>query len=1357
MVDKKILLLFIVAVTTLIAGCNGDSKKEQFLEPEQQTPRLVAYPQVFELKIDETQNIDLSDSVIADDITHWSVTDLDDKGLLGRISDQQEQAFTYTAEKSGVGYINYTVSGDGLTSSSQIVVVVNAGDTPGNTNPTAQNVALETNSNTSVSTDLREFISDADGDDLTITNLISGSGRFTLSDDGYHVTFTPNGYVGIDQATYSVDDGKGGYTLAYIIANATNKTPGNTPPQAQDTAVTMDVAQQATQVIDLTALISDPDGDNVTITHLYSTNSRAVLMDGTHVQYTPGNFRGVDQFTYLVSDGRGGYALATVTMTVQDSSVQPAQPTLTAYPQILRTVQGSSEMVDITRSVATEGIDTWSLTSAEDKSGLGVISELASQSFTYLAQASGIATIDYQVSGGGLSSASSIVDVINGPPTPDNTPPEAENITRTTTTEISITVDLNDSISDIDGDPLTVTNLISASGRFTLNNQQVTFTPGGFVGKDQAVYTVEDGRGGYAAAYVVVTSEETNPTTPNSPPKAEDYNYVMDVESQSSWSFDLNDLNLISDADGDILKIEHIYSADTRAVQVGDTEIRYTPGDFRGVDQFTYSVTDNKGGLAVGSINVVVNSSAQPNQIPVAGAITASMSESDTAKTISVLDSVSDADADALEIIKLSGSIGEVSVNPNNPLEVIYEPNGFTGDDRFDYIISDGKGGLAIATITVTVVPVNQAAPVADIVRIETTPDAARTIDLSGYISDADTDISDLTITSIGSPTSPATATLSGTMLTYTPNDYRGIDTFTYTVSDGEFTDVGDIVIVSSPDTDANLVANDISVTTSAGVSIEIDLSSEISTSNPATEPLTIISAPGASLGSVTVNDADKKLIYTPKVGDYGTDTFVYNIKDSLDPAHYAQGVVKVDILPPPLPEITALTISGTPTIGGELTAQVVCATCNSSQYTYDWIINGLTVSTSSTYVYQATNPDLNIRLEVTGVDIYGQKANAYTVYRVSVIEEIAVTDDDTFAGLKNDGSVVTWGSGGTSLDISQIDVSNGVTALSSSRRTFAAEKEDASIVWWDLSNDAPDLNDIHRIVSSDFAFAGITDNGAVVTWGDDYSGGDSSAVTDEIQSGVVDIVSSTRAFAALKDDGSVVTWGASSYGGNSSSVDFSGGVKEIIPSGTGFAAIKKDNSVVYWPSGSLSDISPAPADIADGVLSITSTSARAYAALKDDGSVIVWGSKFYGADTGSVDLSSGSGITRIVGTSGAFAALKSDHSVVIWGDRSRGGVSGTADLSQDIVQVYSNLWAFAAIKQASDSSENTVITWGNSSWGGDSSRVDFSGGVKAIYGSSRMFSAIKNDGTVVAWGKSSNVNNLAQPYIELVTTSVSP
>ena len=58
--------------------------------------------------------------------------------------------------------------------------------------------------------------------------------------------------------------------------------------------------------------------------------------------------------------------------------------------------------------------------------------------------------------------------------------------------------------------------------------------------------------------------------------------------------------------------------------------------------------------------------------------------------------------------------------------------------------------------------------------------------------------------------------------------------------------------------------------------------------------------------------------------------------------------------------------------------------------------------------------------------------------------------------------------------------------------------------------------------------------NGSVITWGDQQSGGGSESVSNDLESGVIELFATGGAFAALKDDGSVVTWGQPGQGGDS-------------------------------------------------------------------------------------------------------------------------------------------------------------------------------------------------------------------------------
>ena len=49
--------------------------------------------------------------------------------------------------------------------------------------------------------------------------------------------------------------------------------------------------------------------------------------------------------------------------------------------------------------------------------------------------------------------------------------------------------------------------------------------------------------------------------------------------------------------------------------------------------------------------------------------------------------------------------------------------------------------------------------------------------------------------------------------------------------------------------------------------------------------------------------------------------------------------------------------------------------------------------------------------------------------------------------------------------------------------------------------------------------------------------GGDSSAVADDLASGVIQVAATSDAFAALKSDGTVTAWGNQADGGDASEV----------------------------------------------------------------------------------------------------------------------------------------------------------------------------------------------------------------------------
>jgi Ca2+-binding RTX toxin-like protein len=311
-------------------------------------------------------------------------------------------------------------------------------------------------------------------------------------------------------------------------------------------------------------------------------------------------------------------------------------------------------------------------------------------------------------------------------------------------------------------------------------------------------------------------------------------------------------------------------------------------------------------------------------------------------------------------------------------------------------------------------------------------------------------------------------------------------------------------------------------------------------------------------------------------------------------------------------------------------------------------------------------------------------------------------SNNGSAAALRADGSVVTWGnswSGGDSL----MHMSDGTTVS--------------------VASQIDGTTDVVDISSNNGSYAALRADGSVVTWGDSWSGGDSSvhgydsswnqinkSVAAELD-GTIDVTkvysNSNGSYAALRADGSVVTWG-NSWGGGDSAMHMSDGstvsianqldgstkVKEIYSNSGAYAALRTDGSVVTW-GGSWSggdssvngwdyntntNMSKSVAAELNGSVDVTNvyTNGQSFAALRADGSVVTWGSTWGGGDSsavasqldGSVDV-----VSIQTNSGGSYAALREDGSVVTWGQSWSGGdSSGVASQLTSGVEVFANI-----------------------------------------------------------------------------------
>jgi uncharacterized protein YjdB len=92
----------------------------------------------------------------------------------------------------------------------------------------------------------------------------------------------------------------------------------NNPPLAVNDSASTKAGRSVTIKVLLND--SDPDGDKLTVTGIPTppANGSVVINANNTITYTPrSGFKGTDSFQYQISDGRGGMAIATVTVNVK--------------------------------------------------------------------------------------------------------------------------------------------------------------------------------------------------------------------------------------------------------------------------------------------------------------------------------------------------------------------------------------------------------------------------------------------------------------------------------------------------------------------------------------------------------------------------------------------------------------------------------------------------------------------------------------------------------------------------------------------------------------------------------------------------------------------------------------------------------------------------------------------------------------------------------------------------------------------------------------------------------------------------------------------------------------------------------
>ncbi len=556
--------------------------------------------------------------------------------------------------------------------------------------------------------------------------------------------------------TVSVTRGPRQYTNHFPLAQADSAS------TAQGTAVSIDVV----------ANDSDADGDALGVVTVTAPAHGSAVASGGTIVYTPvAGFSGSDAFTYTISDGRGGSAGASVSVSV---GARPNQAPA-ANDDVATTAFGQAVTIAVLANDVDADGDALTLVSVGAPAHGSA--SIAGQTIVYRPAPgySGADSFTYVVGDGHGGTATATVTITIATQPNRNPVARADAVTVTTGQLVAIGVLAND--SDADGDVLSLTSAgPPLHGSAAISGNQVVYASApGYVGPDAFVYTISDGRGGVSTARVTITVT----ALPNRPPVAVDDTANATLGGPVAIAVLAND----SDPDGDPLAITATTPPTFGTISVSGSTITYTPSaaGVIGTDRFTYTISDGRGGTATATVTVTVGAAA--NQPPVA--------VDDTATTpfgqpvaIAVLANDSDPDGDALVVASVAAPLdGTVAIAGN---AIVYTPNaGFSGVDRFAYTIDDGRGGSASAFVTVVVSPAPNQPPIA----VNDSGAFNQTV-IAVLANDSDPDGDPLTIIAVTQPIGanggPAgSVAITGTTVTWSPAGYLGTAAFTYTISDG--------------------------------------------------------------------------------------------------------------------------------------------------------------------------------------------------------------------------------------------------------------------------------------------------------------------------------------------------------------------------------------------------------------------------------------------------------------------------------------------------------------------------------------------------------------------------------------------
>lgn len=580
-------------------------------------------------------------------------------------------------------------------------------------------------------------------------------GTVTVNLDGSFHYVPATGYSGPDSFTYQVErtiTGLFGTTSAFTAYGPTAtvslsvQPSSNAPPVANNDAYAIDEDRVLNvPAPGVLANDSDPEGATLTVIPQAGPSHGALQLGtgGSFIYVPNSNYNGTDAFTYIVSDGTAVSAPATVTITIRPVNDAPVAVADTYTVDEDTTLNAVSDAGPL---------PAFRLNFDEASSG------------TTPANNTGSATAPAATFTGGATRTAQ---------TPYGTPLGALDLTGGAS---GGSVTTGGDVQAIDGaGAMTVT--------FWLNMRDVPRDTDFVLGDQPASFNTP----GWSVR-VADPWEDSNPLT------ADHFNLTFGVTDAINGVWQTQGVSVpVWGHGGDWVFVAWTFNnSDGQSYTAVADETTAVSG-FNSSTIFAARLRDNTALFTIGSDPSYPNlDTTPPAWIDDVRVYTAALDPTTleavrrAGQPASVLDNDRDPDGDPLTAALVSGpSHGALTLNADGTFTYVPAPN-FHGTDSFTYRALDAVSASAPTTVTITVLPVNDApAAVADAYTIN--EDSTLSVSASGVLgNDSDVDGDSLTSLLGTGPAHGALTLNADGSFTYVPAaGFNGVDTFTYSAYDG--------------------------------------------------------------------------------------------------------------------------------------------------------------------------------------------------------------------------------------------------------------------------------------------------------------------------------------------------------------------------------------------------------------------------------------------------------------------------------------------------------------------------------------------------------------------------------------------